>query len=151
MSVNDHRRLAVPKGVRHEVRQDSVEHRRVDCRLQILRDLERDLGRPIAGRHPDDLIHAPANREALRVDRNGVRIQAREIEELLDEQLQADRLRAKRVLQLRQLVGRDLVPAAVDGLDDAVDDSDRHPELVRRERVAFQLVGVLERCRAVCS
>jgi hypothetical protein len=61
-----HRRRAVAKRVRDEVADDPVECMHVREHLELGRDLDRHLGRTIAGKRVEELLDAGAHGELLR-------------------------------------------------------------------------------------
>ena len=84
MRVHAHRSLPVAEGVRDEVRHDVVEDRRIDVHCHVGR-VELDLVDLRTGRDGDDLLQPLAQLDALRPDGNRLRVEARQIEQLLDE------------------------------------------------------------------
>ncbi len=81
------------------------------------------------------------------MDRHGVGVQAREVEELVDETAKPLRLGEQGVPQLDAISLTEPVAKAVERVDDPVDARHRSAELVRCEsdEVRLQVIGALER------
>src|SRR6478736_8858326 len=143
--VHANRCLAVTESVRDEVRDDVVEDRRIDVHLDVGR-IELDLIGPRAGGDRDDLLQPLAQPDALRPDRDRFGIEARQVEQLLDERGHAHRLLLERDAELRLLLVVEPVAEVVQRLDESVDRRHRCAQLMRGERdeVGHHLVGALE-------
>ena len=132
------RRRAVADGVRDEVRDDALEHERVDDGGEILGDVELD---------PSDAGRAPwttsrergLQHDRPRLDGDRARVETREVEQLLEQPPQplalldpdAEQLVAQLLGQLRAAVG--------ERLEDAVDGGRRRAQLVRGDGDEVQL------------
>jgi hypothetical protein len=141
------RRAAVAQGVRHEIGENALECVRVDGRLQVGRHLDVDLAHTLAGAQRNDLLDPRSNGNPLRLDRDRMRVEPREVEELLDECLEPRRLRPQHLLEVIALPAGERVSAPLDRLDDPMDHGDGRAQLVRGEgdEVHLQLVGFLQR------
>ena len=94
----------------------------------------------------DDLLQPLAQPDALRPDGNRFGVQARQVEQLLDERRHAHGLLLERGAELRLLRVVEPVAEVMQRLDEAVDRRHRCPQLVRGERdeVGHHLVRALE-------
>ena len=93
----------------------------------------------------DDLLQPLAQLDALRPDVDRLGVEARQVEQLLDERGHAHRLLLERSAQLRLLRVVEPVAEMVQRLDETVDRRHRRPQLVRGERdeVGHHLVRAL--------
>ena len=78
-------RVAVPESVRDQVRDDAVERLGVGVRLELGVNGELDVSQVLAGDHEQHLLEPRPDPEATRANLDRLCIEAREIEELVDE------------------------------------------------------------------
>ena len=76
------RRLPVARGVRDEIGDDAVEHERIGDHRDAGIDVDVDRARR---RRLGDLLEHLAQHEGLRVDRHRVRVEPRQVEQLVDQ------------------------------------------------------------------
>ena len=135
------RRRAVADRVRHQVRDDALEHERIDDGGEIVRDVEIDRVRRGQGA-VDDVGEGRLQHDRPRLDGDGARVETREVEQLLEQRpetlalLDADaqQLLAQLLVQVRAPLGQ--------RLEYAVDGGRRRAQLVRGDgdEVQLQLV-----------
>ncbi len=130
------RRLPVAGGVGDEVRDDAVEHERIRDHGDAGIDLEADRARR---RRLDDLLEHLAQHERLGVDRHRVRVQPREVEQLVDQPPHAVGLLPGRSLELAANVVVERSLALAQRRQDPVDGGRRCPQLVRGDGDEAQL------------
>ena len=122
------RRLAVAGGVRDEIRDDPVE----DDRIGDHRNAGIDVDLDHAGRgRICDLLQHLAQHEWLGVDRDRVRVEPGQVEQLLDEAAHPVGLLPGRLFELAAHVVAERVASLAEGRQDPVDRGRRGAQLVR--------------------
>jgi hypothetical protein len=136
---DDDGRRAVAERVDDEVRDDAVEHDRVDVRLELVVDLEREVG---VGVEVEDAVEPVRDPHPLRVDLDCVRLEAGEVEQLLDQLREPGALLVDRLLEHLHLLGAQLVPPAVQRDGGSVHRGRGRAQLVRGDRDELVANGV---------
>jgi hypothetical protein len=135
------RRVAVAHRVLEQVHEYPLEHEPVGDDGEVGCDVELDR-RPLGHRRRGDLGERAPQHERPRVDLDRLRVEPREVEQLLEQPTQADPLLVADADQLAPCLLRQLVTAGVEGREDAVHRGRRRPQLVRGDgdEVQLQLV-----------
>src|SRR6266566_1450019 len=134
--------IAVAKCVCDQVRDDPVEGVEIRDRLELARHDQLDRRRAVWNQRSDELLDAVPDANRLRPNPNRLRLQPREVEQLVDEPAQALALVVQGAPKIGDLLVIQFTPPQVQGRTDAVDDGGGRSQLVRGERdeVRLQLV-----------